>query len=250
MTPDNAMQRTPLVVTPQVSFSNRRAGWAPPLIANARQRTPRQAECTSMRGYLIPVILLFGGLPVSATQSAPPAQPAELLPLSRVVDYEPAWSPDGSNIVFVSNRNGYFKVYSMRADGTELKQLTQGLEEDDAPAWSPDGSRIAYVSTRDGNQEIFVMRPDGSGMTNLTHHPAFDGWPSWSRDGKRVVFAREHGDEASIYVMNADGSAVTAVVDVPGRCTNPRWSPVGDLIVFSRRAERQIRLYVLEMHRE
>jgi Tol biopolymer transport system component len=101
-----------------------------------------------------------------------------------LVDYEPAWSPSGTHLAFISNRNGPLKVYTAKADGTELTQLTQGPDEDDSPSWSPDGKQIAFVSNRDGNPEIYRMNADGSDQTRLTDDPGIDIHPVWAPDGK------------------------------------------------------------------
>lgn len=186
--------------------------------------------------------------------AAPSASGAQPVPLSRVIDYEPAWSPDGTLILRNTSRSSAktndpdtFELFTMRPDGSDVRQLTRGGIATYA-SWSPDGSRLVFrKQLADGNSEIFVMVADGTDLTNLTRHPAFDGWPAWSRDGKRIVFARESGEYAGIHVMNADGSGVRLVSTLPGRCTNPRWSPVADRILFSRRAERQIRLYTVDI---
>ncbi len=135
----------------------------------------------------------------------------------------------------------------MRADGTEVRKLTQGGIATYA-SWCPDGTRIVFrKQLEDGNSEIFVMNADGKNPKNLTSNPAFDGWPSWSRDGQRVVFAREQGEEAAIHTVDLATSTVEVLVNLPGRCTNPRWSPTHDRLVFSRRWERQIRLYLADL---
>ena len=94
-------------------------------------------------------------------------------------DDEPAWSPDGRTIVFVSNRHGptwcswkrcHTEIYVMNADGSGQRSLTRNPRRDDGPAWSPDGRAIAFLSDRDGNYEIYVMNADGSRQRNLTHY--------------------------------------------------------------------------------
>ena len=80
----------------------------------------------------------------------------------------PAWSPDGRQIAFVSDRDGNWEIYVMNADGSSQTNLTNDLPDDTGPVWSPDGRQIAFVFCRDGSYEIYVMNADGSGQTRLT----------------------------------------------------------------------------------
>src|SRR5207244_2996256 len=65
---------------------------------------------------------------------------------------EPAWSPDGRWVAFASRRDGPSHIYIMRADGTHVRQVTQGKADDDGPAWAPDQRRIAFSR----NRELFT----------------------------------------------------------------------------------------------
>src|SRR5437867_5576550 len=114
-------------------------------------------------------------------------------------DYQPTWSPDGSRIAFVSERDGNAEIYVMNAaDGSNPVRLTTDVGTpafDGDPAWSPDGSKIAFWSRRDGNGEIYVMNPDGLNVTRLTTNAVDDLQPAWSPDGSRLVFSRFTGCE-------------------------------------------------------
>lgn len=178
--------------------------------------------------------LLALALPAGAGAQAPEA------PLSRVVDYEPAWSPDGSRIAFISNRTGPLKVWVMLADGSEPRQVTQGEDEDDAPAWSPDGRSIAFVSVHDGDADIHLIRPDGSGHRRLTASPGDDLHPQWSPDGARVLFNSSrrsadpaHPDVYEVFSMRPDGSDVTPLTQ-GGTATYASYSPDGRWLLFRR----------------
>jgi hypothetical protein len=95
-------------------------------------------------------------------------------------EFFPSFSPDGSKIVFSSNRDGNFEIYLMNADGSNQVRLTNNPALDSEPSFSPDGSKIAFESTRDGNFEIYVMNSDGSCPTRLTFTEPFgESSPSW-----------------------------------------------------------------------
>ena len=101
---------------------------------------------------------------------------------NRKNDESPSWSPNGTRIVFSSDRKGDFvnnEIYVMDADGGNLQRLTENRDNDGAPSWSPDGKRIVFVSERDGNDEIYVMDADGGNLQNLTNNPGGDFGPAW-----------------------------------------------------------------------
>ena len=87
------------------------------------------------------------------------------------MDGMPAYSPNGEQIAFVSERDGAYDIFIMNADGTEKRNITRSLSRDFAPTWAPDGSRIAFHSYVGGSWDIYVINIDGSGLFNLTRKP-------------------------------------------------------------------------------
>ena len=84
-------------------------------------------------------------------------------------DIEPAWSPDGARIAYVSTvGEGNTEIYLMDSDGSNQVRLTFNLVREESPTWSPDGTQIAFLSTRQGQQEMFLMNSDGSDQVPLT----------------------------------------------------------------------------------
>jgi Tol biopolymer transport system component len=84
-------------------------------------------------------------------------------------DAYPAWSPDGSKLLFTRSSGTNSTIYVLNVDGSNLTALTNGTTRDGKAVWWPDGSRIIFQSYRDGNLEIYSMNPDGIGVQNLTN---------------------------------------------------------------------------------
>jgi Tol biopolymer transport system component len=141
---------------------------------------------------------------------------------------QPDWSPDGSKITFISDRDGNTEIYVMSADGSNQTRLTNNTAFDSGPSWSPDGSKIAFDTDRDGGTEadveIYSMNADGSNQTRLTNNASLDAEPSWSPDGLKIAFATFRGANFEIYVMNSDGTGETNVTNHPSGDHSPDWS--------------------------
>ncbi len=139
-----------------------------------------------------------------------------------------------SRIVFMSNRDGNYEIYTMNPDGTGLQRLTYNDSDDGSPSWSPDGHKILFESNRDGNSEIYVMNSDGTNQTRLTDNAVVDGAPSWSPDGSKIVFGSNRDGQYEIYVMNIDGTNPVNITNNPDNHDGgAKWSPDGMKIVFS-----------------
>jgi TolB protein len=138
-------------------------------------------------------------------------------------------------IVFQTARDGNLEIYTMRADGTGVVQLTNNRARDVVPAWSPDGRKIAFTSARDGNRELYVMNADGSNQRRLTHDPERDLFPTWSPDGHRIAFVRESKPgtfTGPIHVVNARGTGERTLTKTRDGDCCLAWSPDGKWIAY------------------
>ena len=146
-------------------------------------------------------------------------------------DRSPGWSPDGARLVFLSDRERpkRFDLYTMRADGSEVTQLTS-----DRTIWSPQYSPDGQTFAMQAGGDIELLPVSGGTHKRLTYAPANGMSPAWSPDARRLAFATtRHGGKPEIFTMNADGSNQTVVVTMPGgSAIDPRWSPDGTRIAF------------------
>ena len=162
-------------------------------------------------------------------------------------DIDPSFSPDGTQIVFVSDRSGgtVFDLFVMDADGTNVRQLTDAASAEFQsaaafdPAWSPDGKRIAFSANFSGYWDIWTIGVDGRHLRNLTRSEATDSSPAWSPDGRSIAFVSdEDAGESDLYVMNAHGGRVRRLTFTPiVYDAEPAWSPDGATIAFASVSE-------------
>ena len=154
-------------------------------------------------------------------------------------------SLSSSSIVFTSDRDGNFEIYTMNADGSNVRQITSDNAQDWAPSWSPDGTLIAFESNRNGNFEIYTMKTDGSNVRQITNNDARDQNPSWSPDGTLIAFESNRDGNFEIYTINADGSNVRQVTNNNAQDWAPSWSPDGTQIAFESNRDGNFEIYTI-----
>jgi Tol biopolymer transport system component len=154
-----------------------------------------------------------------------------------VADFDPTWSPDGSQVAFRSQRDGNDEIYVLDVDGGDLRNITNDEAVDWGPDWSPDGRWIAFNSARDGGGDLhgFLADPEGEEVRPLGD--VFFEYPTWSPDGTRMAYMHQTfnqpGGNYEIFVMNADGTGIRQLTDSPADDGWPAWSPDGSRIAFS-----------------
>jgi TolB protein len=154
------------------------------------------------------------------------------------IDYDPIWAPDGSSIVFTSDREGSADLFRVKPDGTGLERLTDSPAYDDQAAFSPDGKQIVFVTTRNGGTaDLWTMDLGTRRGKALTSGAGGDFRPSWSPDGQWIAFSSDRGSSmpmgrgrwehlqlADIYLVHPDGTGLKRITTPGNFCGSPKFS--------------------------
>lgn len=125
-------------------------------------------------------------------------------------DAEASYSPDGTQIVFASNRQAY------------QRDLT-------------DRERQLFEVDKAFMNDIYIMNADGSDIRRLTDEPGYDGGPFFSADGRQICWRRfsEDGTTAEVFTMNTDGTNVKRLTKINAMSWAPYFHPSGDYLIFT-----------------
>ena len=126
------------------------------------------------------------------------ARPIVLLE-SREPIMSPSWSPDGTQVAYVSFETGRPAIFRQVLATGEREQLTNFRGLNSSPAWSPDGNTLAMVLSKDGSPDIYLMDMASRRLTRITRHYAIDTEPSWMPDGGSFLFTSDRGGRPQIY---------------------------------------------------
>jgi hypothetical protein len=163
-----------------------------------------------------------------------------------VVNFEPAWSPDGSKVAFMRQAAGVQDIWVVDANGTNPVDLTKTTEANEtSPEFSPDGTKIVYTSTPPDsccgtrNNDIWIMNADGSNQAALTNtdYPTQTIAPTWSPDGLEIAYTVNETPSAAdngVHVMNANGTNQHRLLPEgsPVSTNVLAWSPDGAKIAY------------------
>jgi hypothetical protein len=154
-----------------------------------------------------------------------------------------AVSPDGAEVVYVSDKSGYADIYvASTLDGQVLRKLVNGERSDEFEtlhilrtglSWSPDGDRVCFVAKAGASDAIQIVDAERGKLTASLRFD-LDGMftPSWSPDGGRIVFVGTKNGASDLYVTDPAGTTLTRLTDDFFDERGPSWSPDGSLIAF------------------
>jgi len=149
---------------------------------------------------------------------------------------QPALSPDGTKIAYVSDASGVTKLWISAADGTGAQPLTTGFgfsgSVEASPSWAPDGTRLVFVSTTNGSADLYILTFGGGTPSPLVTDPGADVEPAWSPDGKLVAFASERagGGSTNIFTVDVATHHIAQLTNDTGTDGQAAWLPDGRLV--------------------
>jgi Tol biopolymer transport system component len=153
---------------------------------------------------------------------------------------EPSWSPDGSQIVYSSNLDGNYELYTLHVDSKSVTRLTRTSRpvRNLDPVWSPSGKAIAFsrsgLSATSASASLFQIRIDGTAASRLTKSSGRDGdvSPDYSPDGRQIAFSSDRLGNDDVFLLDLGSFTVTKVTTTKDRDVNPTFAPDGSALAF------------------
>ncbi len=131
-------------------------------------------------------------------------------------DILPDWEKSSGRIAFVSNRNApNSEIFTMAADGSDVRPLTTNINGDTTPSWSPGGNRLVFWGSRPQGQGLYTANSDGTNVQLLAPQWLLPNFPAWGFVGDRIVFSgyRPGNGHAEVMRINADGSGLVLLTN-------------------------------------
>jgi Tol biopolymer transport system component len=185
-------------------------------------------------------LAVVGGL--ASTQVALAAGPILQVTADGTSSVRPSWSPDGTHIAFQTSQDNAYHVYTMAADGTDRKLITQGAMDDRHPVWSPDGKMLAVDTGTELKREVALIDLGTGARQTITSLNAFTTFPSWSPDGTRLSFYVYQKGALDLWTVNKDGTKPVQMTNTlasenKSQCTfachGAAWSPDGSRLAYA-----------------
>jgi len=159
----------------------------------------------------------------------------------------PAWSPDGSQLAYVSFESGHSQIYVQDVATGQRHAVASYPGINGAPAWSPDGKRLALTLSKDGNSEIYVLDLESGKLHRVTHNPAIDTEARWMPDGNSLVFTSDRGGGPQIYRIGVSGGTAKRLTFDGSYNAGVSVSPDGSHLAMVHGENGKYRIAVLDL---
>jgi TolB protein len=158
----------------------------------------------------------------------------------------PSWSPDGSQLAYVSFESRKPVIYAHDVATGKRRLIANFRGSNSAPAWSPDGRQVVATLTRDGGSQIYAIGLNGGEPKRLTQSSSIDTEPAYSADGKTIYFVSDRGGSPQIYRMSPTGGNPERVTFTGSYNISPAVSADGRWLAYVSRVGGAFKLHVME----
>ena len=159
----------------------------------------------------------------------------------------PAWSPNGSQLAYVSFESRKPVIYSHEVATGKRRLLANFRGSNSAPAWSPDGSQLVATLSQSGGSQIYSIALNGGDPKRLTQSSSIDTEPAFSPDGRSIYFVSDRGGSPQIYRMGSSGGNADRVTFTGSYNISPALSPDGRWLAYVSKVGGGFKLHVMEL---
>ena len=159
----------------------------------------------------------------------------------------PAWSPDGSQLAYVSFESRKPVIYAHNVSSGKRRLIANFRGSNSAPAWAPDGSQLIATLSREGGSQLYALGLNGGEPRRLTQTSSIDTEPAYSPDGKLIYFVSDRGGAPQIYRMSPTGGNAERVTFSGNYNISPAASPDGRYLAYISRISGGYKLQLMDL---
>jgi TolB protein len=159
----------------------------------------------------------------------------------------PSWSPDGSQLAYVSFEKRKSEIYIQNLYTQQRQKVASFSGINGAPVWSPSGRELALTLSKEGNPDIYVLDVASKSLRQVTRHWGIDTEPAWTADGKELVFTSSRAGKPQIYRISSKGGAAKRLTFDGKYNASPEVSSDGRSLVYVQGEGNDFRIATMDM---